>query len=225
MQQRFINLIYMVMKGSLKVLWVVLGLWVVAAGCGKKDKVQFGELTMGFVHQWESADFNLNQAYTTPSGENFTPQQLKYYVSNINLTTTDGRQVSLPDQYFLVDVSKAESQTLSLKLPVGSYSNLEYLVGVDSTRNVSGVQEGALDPANGMFWTWNSGYIMARLEGTSPQSTAPFQKVTYHIGGFRKAESVLKPVVLNLPSAAMVTLQGKPRIGIVANLSKGFKST
>ena len=58
------------------------------------------------------------------------------------------------------------------------------MIGVDSTRNVSGAQTGALDPNNGMFWTWNSGYIMAKMEGRSPSSTQPFGIILFHMGGF-----------------------------------------
>jgi hypothetical protein len=72
-------------------------------------------------------------------------------------------------------------------------------VGVDSTRNVSGAQTGALDPTNGMFWTWNTGYIFAKLEGRSPSSAAPFQKLTHHIGGFRTGENAIRKITLAMP--------------------------
>jgi hypothetical protein len=35
-----------------------------------------------------------------------------------------------------------------------------------------------------MFWTWNSGYVMQKLEGQSPQSKAINQKIEYHLGGY-----------------------------------------
>ncbi|WP_316930094.1 MbnP family protein, partial [Hymenobacter sp. IS2118] len=47
------------------------------------------------------------------------------------------------------------SQLLALKdIPVGDYQSVSFTVGVDSARNVAGAQTGALDPNNGMFWTW-----------------------------------------------------------------------
>ena len=54
-------------------------------------------------------------------------------------------------------------------MPAGNYNSLSFLLGVDSMHNVSGAQTGALDPANDMFWTWNSGYVMAKMEGASPR--------------------------------------------------------
>jgi hypothetical protein len=49
-------------------------------------------------------------------------------------------------------LSKSELNT-SLK----NITAIKFLLGVDSLKNVSGIQTGALDPAKGMFWTWNTG--------------------------------------------------------------------
>ena len=57
---------------------------------------------------------------------------------------------------------------LNLYLPEGDYTELQFLLGVDSLHNVSGAQTDDLDPAKDMFWTWNSGYVMAKMEGNSP---------------------------------------------------------
>jgi hypothetical protein len=61
---------------------------------------------------------------------------------------------------------------------------MEFMIGVDSARNNSGAQTGALDPTNGMFWSWSTGYIMAKFEGTSAQSPAAANALKFHIGGF-----------------------------------------
>jgi len=50
-----------------------------------------------------------------------------------------------------------------------------------------------------MFWTWNSGYIMAKLEGTSPVSSQPNNKFEYHIGGFREPVNVVSKVRVAFP--------------------------
>jgi hypothetical protein len=67
-------------------------------------------------------------------------------------------------------------------IPAGDYNRVDFLIGVDSLRNFSGLQTGALNPSNGMFWSWSTGYIFVRVEGTSPQSeTGLFM---YHLGGY-----------------------------------------
>jgi hypothetical protein len=105
----------------------------------------------------------------------------------------------------LVKESVTGSKLIELQVPAGRYTKLGFLIGVDSIRNVSGVQTGALDPAEGMFWTWSTGYIMAKMEATSPNSTEPAQKVQYHIGGFSGTNNTLEWVELDLPAAAEPT--------------------
>ena len=96
------------------------------------------------------------------------------------------------------------------------------MVGVDSARNVSGAQTGALDPAKGMFWTWNTGYIMAKLEGNSPAS--PTGIFEYHIGGFKQNESVIKKPVLLFPFGQILDLKpGKSsEMTVTANVNSWF---
>jgi hypothetical protein len=56
------------------------------------------------------------------------------------------------------------------------------LLGVDSATNVSGAFGGDLDPTNGMYWTWQSGYINVKVEGRSP--AAPGGVFELHLGGY-----------------------------------------
>lgn len=124
--------------------------------------------------------------YLNGFGEQYSISKFKYYISNISLGG-----VPINGLYFLVDESNPASLSFTFNAPANSYSSISFLIGVDSTRNVSGAQTGALDPLNDMFWTWNSGYIMAKMEGNSPQSTVVNNKVEYHIGGFSGVNSVL----------------------------------
>lgn len=152
---------------------------------------QKGTVSIEFEHKFGTAEFALNTAFTTQSSEQLTFTNVRYYISNIKLQKTDGSYWVAPDSYYLVDVSKPLSTLLSIaNVPVAEYKGLSYVVGVDSTRNVSGAQTGALDPANGMFWSWNTGYIFMKFEGTSPQSTTG--SFSYHIGGFSGANSAIQ---------------------------------
>ena len=100
--------------------------------------------------------------------------------------------------FYLIDEKMPSSQTIRLSLPAGKYKAIGFLLGVDSLHNVSGAQSGALDPAKDMFWTWNTGYVMAKLEGQSPASTIVNRKYEYHIGGFAGRYNVLKKIELAL---------------------------
>jgi len=128
--------------------------------------------------------------YINSFGEQYNITKFKYYLSNVSVTPTPVNTFN--GRYYLIDQSNPASLSFSFDAPEDVYYSLTFLLGVDSTRNVSGAQTGALDPLNDMFWTWNSGYIMAKMEGNSPQSPVINNKVEFHIGGFSGANSVLK---------------------------------
>lgn len=145
-----------------------------------------GTVSLKLEHTWanDSTAFKLNSYFVHPMNQDsmsFTTY--KYYLSNVRLKKADGTFYAVPNSYYLVDLAKPESATIQLSaVPNADYVGVEYLIGVDSTRNVSGAQSGALATTNGMFWSWNSGYIMVKAEGESPQSTSG--SFAFHLGGF-----------------------------------------
>lgn len=152
-----------------------------------------GSIILEFDNVVGSSDLQLNTGtYTNGSGESFTISTLNYYISNIILTKTDGSEYTVPkdESYFLIKEEDEESHEIELgNIPAGDYESFTFTVGVDSLMNTAPIEErtGVLDPAgaaNGMYWTWNSGYIFLKMEGTSPVSTTPDQKIYYHVGGF-----------------------------------------
>lgn len=144
--------------------------------------------------------------YTNSFAEQYTLTKFKYYISNVSVNNID-RRITEKESYHLVDESKPASLSFSFIAIQDMYAALNFTIGVDSMRNVSGAQTGALDPLNDMFWTWNTGYIMAKMEGNSPQSAVVNNKVEYHIGGFSGANNVLKNIILTLPSAKPLNIR------------------
>lgn len=158
--------------------------------------------------------------------ETYSVSAFKYYVSGIELLSSESDKVFSvsKNSHFLIDASKAASEFIALTATAEKYDRISFTIGVDSAKNVSGAQTGALDPANGMFWTWNSGYIMAKLEGNAPLSTQPNNKVEYHIGGFKGTDNVLKKVVLPFPGGRPVEFSpgSSATITITANVNDWF---
>jgi hypothetical protein len=213
----------------MKIVLTGMMLWamVIALPACKKDDagdVPIQRVRLQFDNRAGNNPLVLNTPFFTPLGESFTATQFKYHVTHVTLVYNNGDTLILPDYTLLIDESKAESQVVDLIVPANSrFKEIRFLLGVDSARNVGGVQSGALDPANGMFWTWNTGYIMAKLEGRSPISPAPLQAVTYHIGGFRQAESVLKRISLPFPASILVTPEQGYQVTVHADAAKWFK--
>ncbi|PZF73046.1 MbnP family protein [Taibaiella soli] len=161
--------------------------------------------------------------YQNANGDTYSINLYKYYISNIKLTSDNGTVFAEPNSYHLVNEELTSSKTFSISnVPSGNYTSVTFLIGVDSAANTSGANTGALDPQNGMYWAWNSGYIMAKLEGTSPQSTAPNNAITFHMGGFAGKNNVLKTVTLQLPTAATVSAAKTPVINLNSDAAQWF---
>lgn len=148
-----------------------------------------------------------DSTYTNSFGEKYLITKLKYYITNVALQ--NGRNsIKEKNSYHLIDESEKGSQVINFSIPEGDYTSLQFLLGVDSLHNVSGAQTDDLDPAKGMFWTWNSGYAMAKLEGNSPNSHLVNNKFEFHIGGFSGPYNVLKQVQLNFPEKTIHFVAG-----------------
>lgn len=167
-------------------------------GC-KKNRIvaNSGTVKIVFKNKVKNDALVLNtQSYFNTFGEAYTISKFKYYISNVALVHGDVKSAE-NNSYHLIDAADAASQNFSFSAAADHpYNIIQFLIGVDSQRNVSGAQTGALDPLNDMFWTWNSGYIMAKLEGNSPASPAVNHTIEYHIGGFSGTNNVLKTITL-----------------------------
>ncbi|MES2691745.1 MAG: MbnP family protein [Bacteroidota bacterium] len=124
-----------------------------------------GSLGINVVHKFNTADLKQNTDYVTAAGDTISIEQLRYYFSNVQLKNADGIWVNLGN-YNLLDIEDAASMKVAItNVPAGTYNKIRFYIGVDSVANSSGAQEGALNPANDMFWSWNTGYIFFRLKG------------------------------------------------------------
>ncbi len=199
-------------------------------GCKKDDPddtaptAEAGTLNVQFNNVVGTQNLELNTGnYTNEMGQPFTVSTFKYYVSNLKLKKTDGTYFTVANSYYLVnqEVSNSNKMTLS-NVPAGEYTALEFVIGVDSARNCSGAQTGALDPSNGMFWTWNSGYIFLKLEGNSIASVD--SGLTFHIGGYKGATNCIKNATINFSTNLVVNSSKAPKLAIDANVLEMFKS-
>lgn len=170
-------------------------------------------------HLWDaSTDFQLNTWLVNPlNGDSLQFNIFKYYLSNIRLQQDNGTWWEMPDSYFIVNPATTQGCSLDLGgVPAGSYTAIAYTLGVDSTHNVSGSQSGALDPSNGMFWSWTSGYIMLYTEGTSPD-VQQGNAFSLHMTGYMNPYSIVTPVTHVFPSTLEVSADTPKKIVISCN--------
>src|SRR5688572_8355196 len=155
-------------------LYILLLVALVTLSCDDENEIQgTGQLTIEFDNRAGEDDLVLGTAYTNASDESFTLTKLNYFISNIKLETTGGKEFIVPQDssYFLISEEDEESQEVVLKnIPSGDYNLITFTIGVDSLRSTMDISKrtGVLDPAlghDGMYWTWNSGYIFFKMEG------------------------------------------------------------
>ena len=218
---------------TLKFLSMTVLLSTLIISCKKDEKephthdetpaTEYGAFTVKFENKVGAEPLVLDFNNYLNGTDTFKVSTFNYYISNVKITAADNSVYTETESYHLVKANEAGSLQFTLpKVPAKAYSSITFMIGVDSTRNVSGAQTGALDPTNGHFWTWNSGYIMAKLEGTSPQSTATGKIVMFHVGGFSGANSVLKTVTLPLTANAVVSKAKTPQVILKADLAEWF---
>lgn len=220
-------------------LLFLLGIFLLASlSCKKEDTQitpkdpspppasQYGSLYLEFSHVVDAQLLEFGKKYLNPSGDTFTVSKFMYYISNLVLVKEDNSLFTQDESYFLVDASKTSSTKISINsVPYGKYKSIRFVLGVDSIRNVSGAQTGALDPANGMFWNWNTGYIMLKLEGAAPSSTVFGNTIEYHMGGYKGVNKTQRSFEIGFNSLTAQVAQDKnPKIRLQTNINEMFSN-
>lgn len=113
----------------------------------------------------------------------FQLKQVRFYLSKFEFYQDDQLVAGDSVTAYLVDLEMDSTRKLSFpQINVLRVNKIRFLFGIDSMTNTSGAMPGALDPMHGMYWSWQSGYINCKLEGTflTPKQEA-FQ---LHLGGY-----------------------------------------
>lgn len=121
--------------------------------------------------------------------------KLKFYVGN-PVCFEKGRVINnVQNRYDLVDFSDSTALVVDFSLP-STTDSLCISIGTDSLTNVSGLYDGALDPLNGMYWAWNSGYINVKIEGASSFVSNDDHKFEFHIGGYMSPYTTVRQICI-----------------------------
>ena len=166
--------------------------WIIATLLSVSLSAQ-NSVSVTFVPVIDGQPLVLHQMYQYAGKDSFKLEVFRCYISGLQLGDNQ------PGGYFLLDLEDSASMTIRLNdIPSGTYHYINFLIGTDSLTNVSGAMGGALDPTNGMYWAWNTGYINFKIEGTSPVCKTLHHAFTYHIGGYMPPHQTCRKMVLPL---------------------------
>lgn len=210
----------------------VLAMSAFTISCTKDDTNEevsgTGSLTLKYDNSFGGNDLILTtQTNTTSNNEVLKVDKIKYIVSNIVLTKSDGTVFTYPksQSYFIVDEATPSSLAVTLKdVPAGDYTKVKFGIGVDKAQWELGAtgQGDFLTQASaaGMMWSWSSGYKFLAFEGSftsATVTTAANYKI--HVGqtgtDYNYAE-----VSLDMPTKALVRTTITPSVHLIADLGK-----
>lgn len=151
-----------------------------------------GTVTFNFQAKVNAKNLLAGAKYINTANDTFSVSKLTYYLTNIKLTRADGKVYSEPASYHLIQHMDNKTSFTLKDVPEGTYTKIEFLVGVDSLTNVGSVRTGALDPANDMYWQWE-GYLFLKMEGTyNSEETTETSEYAIHVGGYKAPNPCLQ---------------------------------
>lgn len=157
------------------------------------------QVVIMFSNTVNQKEVNLDSVYVNSFSETFKIRSLKYYICDLKLIDHINKEEEVfANEHFLINESNKRSLLIILQTGLQRIDAISFSIGVDSLKNVSGVQTGALDPANGMFWTWNTGYTFFKLEGNAPVAKTPGRAFSYHVGGYKNGENAVRKIELKV---------------------------
>jgi hypothetical protein len=205
---------------------------VLFSACSKDDKDTTdslkGQTIITFDSKVGTDDFALNKDITI-NGATYNFTQLRYWISNMILTNTDGTNYKVPSSYFLLEennaiavqdgnfeypATKREDVTIN-DIPAGTYKSITFAIGIDSTYNNNlSLQAGELSQLNGMTnisWMWHTSYIFSSVKGTRNNSA-----ITVETG----LNSNYRTVTLTFPSSITINASTTSNIKFDVDVTK-----
>ena len=183
---------------------------------------QYKSVKMQFKPVFSSESLILNEKqYTTAQSDTLSVSTFRFYLSNIQYIFEDGSTFSEPSSVHLLDAEKEESLLFEVKnVPNKKLQFVNFNIGVDSLTNVAGALTGDLDPIQGMYWAWNTGYINAKIEGKSKSCKTPKNVFEFHIGGYLSPFNTLRKIQLTPKNR----ISDSGKITIEVDASKWFSN-
>jgi hypothetical protein len=139
------------------------------------------------------------------SNEELNITKLKFYVSHLSFYKDEQLVWQDNELAHLMDVENDMSIKLTIKKDI-DFNTIKFGLGIDSVTNVSGALDGDLDPLKGMYWTWQSGYVNFKMEGTSTAIRSESQRFEYHLGGYSAENNTYKTIDLTVGNSETINI-------------------
>ena len=145
----------------------------------------------------------LSDNYVSAAKDTLTLETFRCYISGIEILYNDHTVFKESNSYHLLDMANPESFYIPLtKKSDKSIATVFFNIGIDSLTNTSGAMGGDLDPAKGMYWAWQSGYINMKIEGKSPSCSIRKNEFQFHLGGYLQPYYAMRRIKFSMDKKA-----------------------
>jgi hypothetical protein len=200
-----------------------------------------GQVQLTAALRFGGQPFELEQTYTLASGEKLTFTEVRYWLSNLKFLQEDGSAVAIPASYYLMEniqeqpVAEASApdavlpahrreQVNALSVPAGTYTGIEFSVGVDPYHNDNlSRQAGELHLLKNMAsvsWMWFTSYIFTKTKGTFTTANGTTGTFAWDTG----TNSNFRTTRLSFPRPVTVNAQKHLNVALNADVSKLFEA-
>lgn len=149
------------------------------------NEIATTSINFTFVHKWgetmvTNEDFNTIQ-FTNAFGNKLSIERLRYLISKIKLTTSNGEVIAL-DEYTLVDLEDPNtlSFTSNQMINVGNYTKVSFIFGFTNEDNT----DGTYSDLNSASWNvpamLGGGYHYMQLDGKYQNNAGIESGYNYH---------------------------------------------
>jgi hypothetical protein len=154
-----------------------------------------------FKTSWQGSDFQLEEVYYDAYNNRVRIDKFDSYYSLMTLVKDDGSELLLRD---FLRLNHASENVLEFIVPDGNYQRLKFGIGIprDYNKDQDPAQYPSSSPlsvagSQGMFWSWNTGYIFTKLEGksdtTGTDGVSLLSPVAIHAGDDSSYRDMLSP--------------------------------
>lgn len=174
-----------------------------------------GVMTLDMQTTAGSTPFALLQSMTSGSGVEYRISAIKFFISRVWLVNAKGDTVRpklldsalapMPYNVQLVDYEKPSTLKLRFETTATNYTALGFNIGIpvigdagDSLNHGdASTRQAPLDVDNGMYWSWNPGYIFFRIEGRA-NVNGEWVTFFYHVGSDERLMGINQQVALKV---------------------------
>ncbi|MEI8054034.1 MAG: MbnP family protein [Bacteroidota bacterium] len=164
-------------------------------------------ITVSFVPTIDNKNVKLDEDIIIDSAQHYKINitKLKFYVSHLSLYKDEQLVWQDNELAHLMDAENEMNIKFTIKKNI-DFNKIKFGLGIDSITNVSGALDGDLDPLKGMYWTWQSGYVNFKMEGTSTAIRSESQRFEYHLGGYSAENNTYNTIDLIVGNSEAINI-------------------